>query len=112
MKFIVAIILTGLLAFVAGLYIEWWSIAVSAFLVALLVHQRAGKAFVSGAVAIFLLWFIIAGWVDMKNQGLLSKKVAELLHLGSSSLLLLATALIGGIVGGFAAMSASYLRGR
>ena len=111
MKFIVAIILTALLAFAGGLFFSWWIIAIAAFVVALLIHQRAGKAFLSGFLAIFLLWGAIAWWIDMKNEHILSKRIAEVLPLGGSSfLLIIVTAFIGALVGGFGAMSGSYLR--
>jgi hypothetical protein len=47
----------------------------------------------------------------MKNQGILSAKIASVLPLGGSAvLLILVTAIVGGLVAGFAAMSGSYLR--
>jgi hypothetical protein len=113
MKFIAAIILTALLAFIGGLRFEWWIIGVAAFLTALLVHQKAGKAFLSGFIGVFLLWGVLAWWIDMKNDGVLSKKIAEVLPLGGSSILLIfVTALVGALVAGFGAMSGSYLRSR
>jgi hypothetical protein len=113
MKPIVAIILTALLAFAGGLWFEWWIIAIAAFLIALLVHQKAGKAFLSGFLGVFILWGALAGWIDMKNEMVLSKKIAEVLPLGGNSLLLiLVTALVGALVAGFGAMSGSYLRTR
>jgi hypothetical protein len=111
MKFLTATILTGLLSFIGGLYLPWWSVAVAAFLVALLVHQKGGKAFLAGFSGVFLLWAGLAWWIDSKNQSLLSEKIALVLPLGGSSMLLiLVTALVGGLTGGFAAMSGSYLR--
>ena len=111
MKFLVAIILTGLLAFISGLFLPWWCMAVTALLVALLVHQKAGKAFLSGFLGLFLLWAALAWWIDLKNNGILSVKIASILPLGGSSILLiLVTGLIGGLVAGFAAMSGSFLR--
>ncbi len=111
MKLLVAIILTALLAFVGGLYLPWWSIAVAAFIIAALVHQKAGKAFLSGFLGVFVLWAGLAWWIDMKNNGILSQKIAELLKLGGNSLLLiLVTAFIGGLVAGFGAMTGSFLR--
>ncbi len=113
MKFLVTVMLTGLLAFVSGLYMPWWSLAIAAFLIALLIHQNAGRAFLSGFLGLFLLWAILAWWIDMRNQGLLSAKVAKLLPFGGSSILLiLVTAFVGALVAGFAAMSGSYLRSR
>ena len=111
MKFLTAIILTALLAFVGGLWFAWWSIAIAAFLIALLIHQRAGKAFLSGFIGVFVLWGALAWWIDMKNEGILSHKIAAVLPLGGSSfLLILVTAFIGALVAGFGAISGSYLR--
>ena len=111
MKFLAATILTMLLVFIAGLYFSWWSLAIASFLVALLVHQRAGKAFVAGFTAVFVLWIILMIWIDYKNEGNVSKKVATLLPLGGNSLvLMIVSALIGALVAGLGAMTASFLR--
>jgi hypothetical protein len=111
MKFLVAIILTALLAFVAGLYFPWWSLAIAAFIVALLIHQKAGKAFFSGFLGVFILWAVLAMWINSKNDGYLSGKVAALLPLGGNAwLLILVTAFIGALVAGFGAMTGSFLR--
>ena len=111
MKFLTATFLTALLAFISGLFLPWWGIAITSLLVALLVHQKAGKAFLAGMLGVFLLWAGLAWWIDMKNNGVLSKKVAAVLPLGGNALLLiLLTGFVGGLVAGFAAMSGSFLR--
>jgi len=113
MKLITAIILTALTGFIAGIlpFSPWWGFAITSFLVAVLVHQKGGKAFLSGFLGIFLLWAGLAWWMDMKNNGILSHKIAQILPLnGNSLLLILITGVVGGLVAGFAAMSGSYLR--
>ena len=111
MKFFVAILVTALLAFISGLFLPWWCMAVTSLLVAVLVHQQAGKAFLAGVLGVFILWAGLAWWIDMKNNGVLSVKIAKVLPLGGSSIaLILVTGLIGGLVAGLAAMSGSYLR--
>jgi hypothetical protein len=111
MKFLVATILTALLAFVAGLYLPWWSVAIIALLVAILIHQHPGKAFLSGFLGVFLLWAGLAWWIDMKNEGVLSAKMAKLLPAGGSVIvLILLTAFIGALVAGLGALSGSFLR--
>lgn len=111
MKFISAIILTALLSFISGLYLPWWGIAITAFLVAAIIHQQAGRAFLSGFIALFLLWGGLAWWIDMQNQHILSKRIAAVLPLGGSPMaLILVTAFIGALVAGMGAMSGSYLR--
>jgi hypothetical protein len=112
MKFIVALVLTSILSFAAGLYAPWWwAFAIVAFLVALLVHQKTLKAFLSGFLGLFILWGVLALWIDIKNKGLLSAKIATLLPLGGSGyVLILVTALIGGLIAGLAAICGSALR--
>ena len=112
MKFLIATILTALLSFIAGIYIPlWWFFVIVALLVALLIHQKAGKAFFAGFLGLFILWSVLAFWMDSANDGILSTKIASLLPLaGSKWMLIIVTALIGGLVAGFAALSGSYLR--
>ncbi len=111
MKLFVAILLTAILAFVAGLYLPWWSLAIAAFVTGVLVHQHAGKAFLGGFLGIFILWGGLAWLIDMKNEAVLSGKIAELLPLGGSTVLLIVvTALVGAMVGGLGAMTGSFLR--
>ncbi|TBR19751.1 MAG: hypothetical protein EPO57_02380 [Chitinophagaceae bacterium] len=112
MKFFVASLLTILLSFISGLYIEfWWFFVVIAFGVALLVHQKPWKAFLSGFLALFLLWGSLSYWIDLKNDGILSAKIAVLLPLGGSSILLIiVTAFIGGLLAGLSALSGAYVR--
>jgi hypothetical protein len=111
MRFLLATLLTATLSFLAGMYTPWWSIAIVSFLVALLIQQRTAQAFLAGFTGIFLLWALLAFWIDVKNNHLLSHKIAQVFPLsGSSTLLLLLTAFVGAVVGGFAAMSASSLR--
>jgi hypothetical protein len=112
MKFLIATILTALLSFIAGIYVPlWWFFAVIALLVALLIHQKAGKAFFAGFSGLFVLWGVLAFWIDSGNDGVLSTKIASLLPLGGSKwMLIFVTAVMGGLVAGLAALSGSYLR--
>lgn len=112
MKFAIAFILTALLSFIAGVYISiWWFFAIAAFLVALLIHQKPGKAFFSGFLALFILWGVLAFWIDTENNGILSGRIAYLLPLGGAKwALIFITGLVGGLVAGFAALSGSFLR--
>lgn len=113
MKFALSIALTLLggvgISLVAG--VPWWGFALVAFLVALLVHQVAAKAFAAGFLGMFLAWGGLSFWIDWQNTSILSKQVATLFPLqGSSAALLLITGLVGGLIGGASALSGSYLR--
>jgi hypothetical protein len=110
MRFLLATLLTTTLSFIAGIYLPWWSIAIISFLVAILISQPIGRGFLSGFSGIFILWGFLSFWIDLKNKGILSNKIAQVIPLGGSSILLiLITALLGALVGGFAAMAGSSL---
>ena len=111
MKFIISLLLTALLSFAACLYLPWWSIAIVAFIVAALIPQKPGKAFLTGFLALLFLWGGLSFWMSNNNEHLLAHKISLLiLKMDSPYLLILATALIGGLVAGFAALCGSYLR--
>ncbi|MBC7904229.1 MAG: hypothetical protein H7Y27_12435 [Gemmatimonadaceae bacterium] len=111
MKFIVSFLLIGLLSLVGCLYLPWWSIAVAAFIVTLVIHQRPLKAFITGFLALLLLWGGLAWWISSNNEHLLAHKVSVvMLKTDSPFILILVTALIGAITAGLAALSASFLR--
>ena len=111
MKFIIVVLLSALLGYAAPLYFTWWSFAVTSFIIALLVQQRAWVAFAATFLGLFLLWAIMALIIDSANNHLLSQKIAMLLPLnGSSSLLIFITALVGGLVSGFAGLTGTLAR--
>ncbi len=115
MKFFASILLTALLSFAIGLFtiLPWWSFAIASFIVALAIHQKPWKAFFAGFLALFMLWGLMSAYIDFQNNHLLANKISKLfLKADNSMLIVLITALIGGLVAGFAALTGSYLRKR
>lgn len=111
MKFFVSLLLTALLSFAACLYLPWWSIAITAFIVAALIPQSAVKSFLTGFTALFLLWGALSFWISNNNEHLLAHKVSTvLLKMDNPWVLIFATAIIGALVAGFGALSGSFLR--
>jgi hypothetical protein len=113
LKLITAIFVTALLSFASCLYFPWWSIAVVAFAVAVVVPQKAGNSFVAGFVALFFLWGGLSFWISNNNDHILAHKISQvILKIDSPYLLILATALLGAIVAGCAAAAGSYVRNK
>ena len=113
MKFAASILLILLLSFLACLYFPWWSIALIAFVVSVLIPQKPGAAFFSGFGALFLLWGILSFWISTNNDHILAHRVSILiLKTDSPFLLILTTALIGALVGGLAALTGSFIRSK
>jgi len=107
MKFIIKTILTIILAYVLQLWLPWYSIAIAACVVSLLISSKGYIAFLSGFIGIFLLWSLSAYMIDSANQQILSTRIGNLFST-TPSILLLATGLIGGVAGGFSSLSATY----
>ncbi|HEY4062173.1 MAG TPA: hypothetical protein VGM30_09750 [Puia sp.] len=113
MKFAITTVLILLLSFCSGLFLPWWGFAPIVFAVSILIPQNPGRAFLSGFLGLFLLWGLLAWLLDAANNSILSVKIAQILPLGGSTILLiLVTALVGALVGGGAALSGSYVRHR
>jgi hypothetical protein len=98
--------------------LPWWSAAVVAGVVAFVLNIEM-KSFFTGFTAVALLWGIAAFQLNDGNAGLLATKVGELLsgnafiaQLGVLTPLRLVyiTAIVGGLIGGFGAMTGSYGR--
>ncbi len=110
-KFIVSILLIALLSFIGGLFFPWWTIAIAAFVVSVLIPQRPLASFFTGFTALFLLWGGLAAYIDAANNSILSSRVAGLIYLhGSSIALVLVTGFIGALVAGGASLTAAFLR--
>lgn len=110
-KFLVNTLLIALLCFAGGIFFPNWIIAPIAFAVSLLIPQRPLLAFLSGFIALFLLWGGLALTANLQNEGILATRIAWLLPLsGSPNLIILVTALVGALVAGGGSLTASFLR--
>jgi len=95
---IIAIILLGLLV---HQFTPWWSIVIVAAVVGGIFNEHAGKSFLFGFIGVFLLWGIAAFQMDAGNESILSSRMAEIF--GTN--MLLATSLLGGLLGGMGALT-------
>ena len=109
MKFLIQLILIAVLAYLGQLLGPWWIVFIAAGLVTALLKSKGGAAFFAGFLGVALLWFLQALAIDMANESILSAKVAQLFSLNSSMLIILVTALVGGICGGFGSLTGSML---
>jgi hypothetical protein len=111
MKFITSILLTALMGFAAGLQLPWYAIALAAFIVALAIPQKAAKAWFAGFLGIVLIWLMLS-LINLQNGGgTIAKQMANVFPLkGNIFLLVTITCIIGGLVGGFGALSGHFGR--
>lgn len=110
MRFLIQIAFIIVTAWIAEMFLPWWSIAIAAALVGFLYKTKAN--FLAGFIAIAMLWLIKALLIDMNAAVPLADTVAKILLVNSKPLLLVITAALGGLVGGFGALTGSVLRAK
>ncbi|WP_212004174.1 hypothetical protein [Chitinophaga sp. HK235] len=99
------------LAYAAGIIMPWWSVALVAFVVTLVLPLSPGKSFFSAFLSIFILWLVLAFYLDVRNDHLLANRMSEMiLKVRSAPLLGVVSAFLGALVAGFAACSAAFFR--
>jgi hypothetical protein len=108
MRFPAQIVIIVVLGFFLELFMPWWSVAIAAFLGGALATSRMN--FLAGFVSISILWIGKAMITNLSTDSDLAQKVARTFMLHNTAFLLLLTLILGGLVGGFAAMSGSALR--
>jgi hypothetical protein len=108
MKFILQLFLIGLLAYMLELFLPWYSLAIAAFAISLGLQSKSN--FLAGFLGIALLWFFASWLIDNNSLSGLADRVAMILPVKKKFFLMLLSALLAGLVGGFAAMAGASLR--
>lgn len=104
------ILLTAILALVLQLFLPWWIVSVAAGIIALFSNQTRLRSFLNGFTGIALLWLVWSGFIYFNGGDLLATKLSNLLSLPAGWASLIITAIVGGIVGGFGALTVSALK--
>ena len=108
MKFLFQTIAIIIVAYLLQLYLPWYYIAVAAFVMGYLLKSKFN--FLAGFLAIALLWFIKAWMSDSAGTTDFTGRVAAIFTLPKKEWLFLVTAVVGGLVGGFAALTGGLLK--
>tara|TARA_B100000900_G_scaffold410482_1_gene428378 strand:- start:1078 stop:1425 length:348 start_codon:yes stop_codon:yes gene_type:complete len=96
-------------AFILNLVLPWWSVALPGLFFGYRMHETPIRAFGIGFFAVFLAWGVHALYIHIASAGILSMRIAELFGLMQDWILIVITAVIGGILSGFATLTSSLL---
>jgi hypothetical protein len=111
MKSLPRFILIVVLSYLGGMFLAWWTVAIAAFLVAVLIPLPPLRSFLNGFIAVFLLWLALAFFMDVRNDHILANRMSELiLKVKNPMLIGIVSAMIGGITAGLGGLSGSFLR--
>lgn len=103
-----AVLVLGILA---QLMFPWWSSAIVALWVGYWVADSPGKSYAYGFAAMLLMWGVYAAIQSSANGGLITTAFSNVFAGKlSGTQLIWATGFIGGLVGGFGAMTGTLLR--
>ncbi len=108
MKFIIQFVAILFSAHLMALFLPWYCIGLAAFIMGFLLKSNAN--FLAGFLAIGALWAFNAWLIDTGSHSDLAERVSNIFSLQHKFLLFLAMGLIGGLVGGFSALTGSLLR--
>ncbi len=97
-------------SFLIGWIFPWWSVFLLGVLGGTLFSKNGWAGFFFSLLGVFLTWTVLAFVLDTKNDGLLSGRMAEMFSLPSGSLMILVSALIGGLVAGVGGLLGSLIR--
>ena len=107
----IQIVFIALISLLAQFVLPWWSLAIVAFLTCFWRSPSPGKAFLYGFVGVALVWFGYALLIHVRTGGIFTGRMSELLFkANNSSILLIVTAVLGGLVGGLAGLSGFFAR--
>jgi hypothetical protein len=108
MKFLLQTLITIIGCFIIQYFLPWWTMALMALIVGFIFHNSGTTSFAAGFFGAGLLWLGMAYYMDATTQSILTEKVNKLFPLN----VFIMMAVIGGFVGGFAALTGTLMRGK
>lgn len=110
MKYLLGIIGIIVLGFVTQSFFAWWTIALVAALVGAWMKLNNFQSYLVGFLGVFLLWGAYAAFLNSGNEGILAGKIGAMFGGLGAVQMVLVTAILGGIIGGFAALTGRLFR--
>ena len=108
MKFLLQTLTTIGGCFIVQYFLPWWTMTVAALIIGFVFHNSGKTSFAAGFFGAGLLWFGTAYYMDYATQSILTEKVSKLFPAN----VFIMTTVIGSLVGGFAALTGTLMRGK
>lgn len=95
---------------ISSLFLPWWTLLVPAVLLGATLFEHSLTAFLIGFISLFGAWSVQVLYIDISNESILSRRMAAMIGVDQSWLVILITALIGGLIGGMGTLLGSQIR--
>jgi hypothetical protein len=109
-KFLILFLLTAVAVFILGSYFPFWGLMLVVAVLSYLIGAGAGTSFLSAGLSFAMVWFLLLMQILMQTNSDLPGQMATLMGLKNENLIWFGTALLGFLIGGFAAMTGSLLK--
>lgn len=110
MRLLLIALFTAILTWVLQMFLPWWSVAIAAFMTSLVIAQKGVQALFGSFLGAFGLWVIMATIIDVRNDSILSDRVADIFFVKRPVFLIIVTGVIGGLAAMLAGLSGYFLR--
>jgi hypothetical protein len=110
MRLLGVILTSATLAWLLQMFLPWWSVAIAAFVASTFLARKGGHALWGSFLGGFALWVIMASIADLRNDSVLSDRVADIFFVQRPVLLILVTGIIGGLVSMLPGLCGYYMR--
>ncbi len=110
MNFLKQLIATAVLCLVLQYFFPWWTLVIGAFAAGYWAGNKGFISFFAGFLGVALLWSVTAMIIDTQTHSILTEKVAQLFPTKTPPLLMLLTAIVGGLPGGFAGLTGAVMK--
>lgn len=112
--FFVKVLLISILSAVSTMFLPWYIPFVICFITGFILSNRPGNNFIAGFIGVGLFWLIYALFLDIKNQHVLSTKVAQLFSDSlqtsiTGAVLIMITTFLGALLGGLSTMAGAMI---
>lgn len=110
MLFIFRLILISTLTYLFGIIAPWWTAILAAAAVAFFLPGNNLNTFLSGFMGAGLIWMVVAWKVDVETNSIISEKMIQLFPVDDVNMLIIVTAVLGGLAGALGAFCGNSFR--
>ena len=110
MRFALLFSASGLAAYFLGPYMPYWALMLLIAVMAALMGGNGWVAFLSAAMAVGIIWFIIPFMISLNTGSDLPEKIAAIMGVEHNMLLFAAASFMGFLIAGFSALTGNRFR--
>ena len=111
MNLLVRIVVIAVLGAIAQMYFPWYSSIIVAVIVEVILGKGNNTSFFSGFYGVAIPWMILATYIDMKSESILSVRILELFKLPQyGTVMIVLAGLIGGLIGGAGSVAGGWIK--